>query len=187
VKVPARNPPLVLGADPKLPSLPGELERQRRLGVGGSRAQDTFELVPPETLTFRNGTRRDEQHGRDAGVRERRRRVLQVVAVAVVEGDGRRAGRRAAGDDLGERHELPARLQDLELLEEVPRRDAHPHGVGLSFHDAVVKQDHRPGLPSRAKTSRPSLPTLLRRRHAPAERRLSRDWLEIGVGEPGAQ
>lgn len=187
--MPPRDPPLLLGADAKLAPLPRELERQRRLHVLRSRPQQAFELVPPETLAMGHGTRRDEQRGWDAGVRERRRRVLQVVAVAVVEGDGCGAGRDVARDDLGERYELPALRQDLELLEEVPRRDAHSQGIGLSIHDAVIEQNERLVLRSPPAPSRATKPRMarLRRRHARAERRLSRDGLEVGVREPVTQ
>jgi hypothetical protein len=121
-----------------------ELSRQH-----AGREQDPLDLVPEELPRAADRAGGDEHRRRRLEALADRLGEVQVVGVAVVEGDAHRAPRQAAlavqPGHLGHRQHFAVAHQDLDLRGEVGRRDHQRPRVDRHVGDPVVHQHHRPG------------------------------------------
>jgi hypothetical protein len=121
---------------------------------------DAAELVPP-VLALADDVRGGEEEGRRQVVAlEHRSGAVQIVGIAVVEGDRRGMPGQASGaqplDQLGERQHDLVPAEHIELLLEVPRCHAERPRIEGDAGDTVVQQDQR--ATERAQRRRPQGP-----------------------------
>jgi hypothetical protein len=118
-------------------------QRDRRAGdhvaAGWCRAQPEAELVDPERLAGLGDRDGHEEVGERTVLRQQRRRDLEIVAVAVVEGDEAGAGLVQLGGDreaAGDERELPLEDRSTVRLERMQAVVDHPVG-----QDVVIRHD----------------------------------------------